>query len=170
VASRNHRWTWSGVSCFMYMRQLTHIQLATARDTLQYFCFGNANRPAATGWFRSWTFGQRMLPNPHRDAKTLDRKRPPPRCSRPKDGSNHGQRMLQVTHLCVLLKVICPRARYMLARRVRLRDPLPRRTRKVFGRGPKLVLGKESTPIGCGAKLGRESLRPPGAGVVSEPR
>jgi hypothetical protein len=48
-----------------------------------------------------------MLPNPHRDAKTLDRKRLLPRCSRPTDGSNRGQRMLQVTEH-VVVSFSCP--------------------------------------------------------------
>jgi hypothetical protein len=87
MVSRNHRWTWSSVSRYMYMRQLTHIQFATVRDTLEYFCFDNANRPAATGCFRFCTFGQRMLLSPHCDAKAL--------VERGHFSAARGQRMVQ---------------------------------------------------------------------------
>lgn len=38
IASRNHRFTWSGVSCFMYMRRTAHIQFATCENNRQQFC------------------------------------------------------------------------------------------------------------------------------------
>jgi hypothetical protein len=36
--------------------------------------------------------------------------------------------------------------RYMLARRVCRRDPLPRRLDRICGRGPRLAMGQESAP------------------------
>src|ERR1700733_11158341 len=36
--------------------------------------------------------------------------------------------------------------RYMLARRVCRRDPLPRRLERIWGRGPQLAWGQESAP------------------------
>lgn len=51
------------------------------------------------------------------------------------------------------------------------RDPLPRRLDGICGRGPKLVLGKESTPRrGAIADFGKESVRPKGGGVLSAAR
>ena len=48
--------------------------------------------------------------------------------------------------------------RYMLARRVCRRDPLPRRLDRIWGRGPKLALGQESAPCrGAQRILGRRA-------------
>src|SRR6202041_39842 len=55
--------------------------------------------------------------------------------------------------------------RYMLAQRVCCRDPLPRRLDRICGRGPKLAMGQESTPLKRRvADFGKESVRPKGGG------
>jgi hypothetical protein len=69
-------------------------------------------------------------------------------------------------HCLVLLRVICPRARYMLARRVRPRDPLPRRTRRFSGRGPTLVLGEESGTRRVRSKPLERELATAGRGCI----
>jgi len=61
--------------------------------------------------------------------------------------------------------------RYMLARRVCRRDPLPRRLDGICGRGPKLALGQESAPLERRvADSGKESVRPKGGGALSAAR
>src|SRR5580658_7259179 len=57
--------------------------------------------------------------------------------------------------------------RYMLARRVCRRDPLPRRLETIHGRGPELVSGEESTPGRRGANLWQESVRPKGGVLLA---
>ena len=55
--------------------------------------------------------------------------------------------------------------RYMLTQRVCRRDPLPRRLDRICGRGPRLAMGQESTPLERRvADFGKESVRPKGGG------
>ncbi len=60
--------------------------------------------------------------------------------------------------------------RYMLARRVCRRDPLPRRVEEICGKGPELASGEESTPERREANVWKESVRPKGGGVLSAAR
>src|ERR1700678_1098240 len=55
--------------------------------------------------------------------------------------------------------------RYMLARRVCRRDPLPRRLDGICGKGPQLAWGKESAPFERRvADFGKESVTSEGRG------
>jgi hypothetical protein len=61
--------------------------------------------------------------------------------------------------------------RYMLARRMCRRDPLPRRLDRICGRGPQLAWGRESAPVERReADFGKESVRPKGGGALSAAR
>src|SRR3984957_457101 len=61
--------------------------------------------------------------------------------------------------------------RYMLARRVCRRDPLPRRLDRICGKGPQLAWGRGSAPLERRiADFGKESVRPKGGGALSAAR
>ena len=117
-------------SCFMYMRDAAHIQFATLREQSSTALLISDPAPAAKGCFRFCTPGQRMLPE-NLFIGEMHPQNASQRCSmRPKDGSKHGQGMLQVTYIVFSSFDLCPECLGAPKKRAAL---LPRELERILG-------------------------------------